>query len=129
MMKSICLFAVALTANAAAFAPVALKQQVATTTSLNEFAKGYVGNEGPEPMAPIFVTGSKNFDPAGFCEVRVVTDEFCCSEISTRTHDEWIFGLNDTKTTERFFLMSFSCLPFFFQHNNAARTRMDPMVP
>lgn len=70
MMKSICLLVVALSANAAAFAPISLKQQVATTTtSLNEFAKGYVGNEGPEPMAPIFVTGSKNFDPAGFCEV------------------------------------------------------------
>lgn len=76
MMKSICLLVVALSANAAAFAPISLKQQVATTTttttSLNEFAKGYVGNEGPEPMAPIFVTGSKNFDPAGFCEVSCV---------------------------------------------------------
>jgi hypothetical protein len=70
MMKSICLLVVALTANAAAFAPISSKQQVASSTSLNEFAKGYVGNEGPEPMAPIFVTGSKNFDPAGFCEVR-----------------------------------------------------------
>jgi hypothetical protein len=71
MMKSICLFVVALTANAAAFAPIVSKHQVvATTTSLNEFANGYVGNEGPEPMAPIFVNGSKNFDPAGLCEVR-----------------------------------------------------------
>lgn len=113
MMKSICLLAVALTANAAAFAPVALKQQVATTTSLNEFAKGYVGNEGPEPMAPIFVTGSKNFDPAGFCEVRFVTDEFFCSEISTRTHDEWIFGLNDTTTNGSFSCLSHVFLSFF----------------
>jgi hypothetical protein len=71
MMKTISLI-VALCASVNAFAPVALKQQVISTTARNVFANGYVGNEGPEPMAPIFVTGSKDFDPAGFTEVSVL---------------------------------------------------------
>jgi hypothetical protein len=39
--------------------------------ALNEFAKGMVGGEGPEPM-PFNFGGektSKNFDPVGFSEV------------------------------------------------------------
>jgi hypothetical protein len=93
MMKSICL---ALTlASAAAFAPSALvtKKQ---GTALNEFARGYVGNEGPEPMAPIFAEGSKNFDPAGFCEVRTVR---VLDYIGTREafeHAAWVLFLSQT---------------------------------
>jgi len=57
-------------ASAAAFAP---QQQrvVSSTTALNEFVRGYVGGEGPEPMF-IGENGSKNFDPAGLSEVGVV---------------------------------------------------------
>ena len=66
-MKSICLL-FTLVSAVRAFAPVV--SGVASKTALNEFAKGYVGNEGPEPMAPIFVTGSKDFDPLGLSEVR-----------------------------------------------------------
>mmetsp|Transcript_19293 Transcript_19293/g.41873 ORF Transcript_19293/g.41873 Transcript_19293/m.41873 type:complete len:209 (+) Transcript_19293:83-709(+) len=53
--------------TAAAFAPAATTK---STTSLNEFAKGMVGSEGPEPM-PFNFGGertSKNFDPVGFSE-------------------------------------------------------------
>jgi hypothetical protein len=53
--------------STAAFAPAPI---VSMTTSLNEFAKGMVGGEGPEPMP--FNWGektSKNFDPVGFSEV------------------------------------------------------------
>lgn len=62
----------AMAGSVAAFAPT----HIATTTtssSLNEFAKGLVGSEGPEPMP--FNWGektSKNFDPIGFSEVRVI---------------------------------------------------------
>jgi hypothetical protein len=53
--------------SVAAFAPA--QQQSRSATELNEFAKGYVGGEGPEPMF-IGDTGSKNFDPLGFATVR-----------------------------------------------------------
>jgi hypothetical protein len=55
--------------SAAAFAPAPISTK---TSSLNEFAKGMVGSEGPEPMP--FNWGektSKNFDPVGFSEVSV----------------------------------------------------------
>jgi hypothetical protein len=65
-MKSV-IFA-SIVASALAFAPVQQQQQPATSTRLNEFARGYVGNTGPEPMF-IGESGSTNFDPAGFCEV------------------------------------------------------------
>ena len=55
-----------LLASAAAFAPAPVSR---TSTSLNEFCKGYVGGEGPEPMF-VGETGSKNFDPLGLTEVR-----------------------------------------------------------
>jgi len=54
-----------LVASAAAFAPA---QQSRSTTALNEFCRGYVGGEGPEPMF-IGKTGSTNFDPLGLTEV------------------------------------------------------------
>lgn len=63
-MKNVVLASVI--ASAAAFAP---SQQSRASTSLNEFAKGYVGGDNVEPMF-IGETGSKNFDPAGFTEVR-----------------------------------------------------------
>ena len=62
-MKSVVL--ASLIASAAAFAPA---QQSRASTSLNEFCNGYVGGESVEPMF-IGETGSKNFDPANFCEV------------------------------------------------------------
>jgi hypothetical protein len=56
-----------LAATAAAFAP----QSAVVTSSVrvNGFANDYVGGEGPEPMF-VGKDGSKNFDPAGFAEVR-----------------------------------------------------------
>lgn len=64
MVKSL-LVTAALVASASAFAP---SKQAVTTTSLNEFANGYVGGEGPEPM--LMSGTSKNWDPVGFSEVR-----------------------------------------------------------
>jgi hypothetical protein len=53
--------------SASAFAP---SQQVVRSSTLNEFAGGMVGGEGPEPM-PFNFGGeqtSVNFDPCGFSE-------------------------------------------------------------
>ena len=70
-MKAV-LFA-SLVASAAAFAPAS---EGRVSTSLNEeFCRGYVGGESVEPMW-IGETGSKNFDPAGFCEVRCLIPIF-----------------------------------------------------
>lgn len=55
----------ALAGSAAAFSPASVKQ---SSTSLNAFANGMVGGEGPEPMPFTSVGSSKNFDPAGFAE-------------------------------------------------------------
>jgi hypothetical protein len=65
MMKNVIL--VSLLASATAFAPTS--QQQRTSTSLNEFCRGYVGGDSVEPMF-IGETGSKNFDPAGLTTVR-----------------------------------------------------------
>jgi hypothetical protein len=59
-----------LVATVVAFAPQQLQVGVTSSTSLNEFVKGYVGGEGPEPMY-IGESGSKNFDPAGLATVRL----------------------------------------------------------
>jgi hypothetical protein len=56
-----------LAASAAAFAPQSAV--VTSSVSVNGFANDYVGGEGPEPIF-IGKTGSKNFDPLGFAEVR-----------------------------------------------------------
>jgi hypothetical protein len=65
-MKSFVL--ASLIASAAAFSPATTSSR--TTTSLNaEFCKGYVGGESVEPMF-VGETGSANFDPLGFSEVR-----------------------------------------------------------
>mmetsp|Transcript_28380 Transcript_28380/g.42909 ORF Transcript_28380/g.42909 Transcript_28380/m.42909 type:complete len:204 (-) Transcript_28380:3821-4432(-) len=55
----------ALAGVAAAFSPSTKPVQKAT--SLNEFANGYVGGEGPEPI-PLLRSNSVNFDPCGFAE-------------------------------------------------------------
>ena len=65
MVKSI-LVATAFVATASAFAPA---QSGRAATSLNEFAGGLPGGDNVEPMF-IGETGSKNFDPVGFSEVR-----------------------------------------------------------
>lgn len=84
MMKSIVL--ASLLASAAAFAPNAVVQTT-SSTSLSAFAKGYLGNDGPEPMF-IGESGSKNFDPAGFCEVRgrkaMIECKLCLLEFRAR---------------------------------------------
>jgi hypothetical protein len=74
MMNSIAAVACLLAATATAFAPSQQQQQLQqhqqqTVSSLSAFAKGYVGGDGPEPMF-IGKSGSKNFDPLGFTEVR-----------------------------------------------------------
>ena len=64
-----------LIASTAAFAPA---EQGRASTSLNEFVRGYAGNDSVEPLF-IGKTGSANFDPAGLAEVRESTLylEFC----------------------------------------------------
>jgi hypothetical protein len=67
MVKTL-LVTAALVASASAFAPA---KDVRASTSLDAFANGYVGGEGPEPM---FIGGtSKNWDPFGFSEVCIRT--------------------------------------------------------
>ena len=56
----------AIAGSASAFAPQA---SVRSSTSLNEFANGYVGGEGPEPIPFSSQKSSVNWDPAGFTEV------------------------------------------------------------
>lgn len=66
-MAKFLLFA-GLVGSASAFAPSSV---VTSKTSIDAFAGGMVGNEGPEPMPP-FVTKdgtSKDFDPFGFTKV------------------------------------------------------------
>lgn len=65
-MKAVLLSSIV--ATAAAFAPSQQAKVTSSSTSLNEFCKGYVGNEGPEPMF-VGPNGSKDFDPAGLTEV------------------------------------------------------------
>jgi hypothetical protein len=70
-MKSV-VFA-SLVASAAAFAPQQTSRS--STTSLNEFVRGYAGADSVEPMF-IGATGSKNFDPIGLAEVCIYIVRF-----------------------------------------------------
>jgi hypothetical protein len=65
-MVKFALVLAALAGSAAAFAPAS--SSVNSKTAVDAFAKGYVGNEGPEPMPPGF--NSVDFDPLGLAEVR-----------------------------------------------------------
>lgn len=56
----------ALAGSASAFAPAASGK---VSTAVNEFANGYVGGEGPEPIPFSSQSSSVNWDPAGFAEV------------------------------------------------------------
>jgi len=56
----------ALVGSASAFAPATSGK---ASSALNEFAKGYVGGEGPEPIPFSSQSSSVNWDPAGFAEV------------------------------------------------------------
>lgn len=67
-MTKYALILAALASSAAAFAPVSVSN---AKTSLNAFAGGMVGSEGPEPMPPPIGT-SKEFDPLGLSTVRPV---------------------------------------------------------
>lgn len=64
-MKTVAILA-ALAGSAAAFAPAQVSR---TSTAVNGMAD-MVGGEGPEPMPFAPTKTSKNFDPAGFAEVR-----------------------------------------------------------
>ena len=71
-MKTACVLATAasLVASASAFAPTTTTSSTTSSTSrLNEFANGYVGGEGPEPIPFSSQQSSVNWDPAGFTEV------------------------------------------------------------
>ena len=61
-MTKFLLTAAALVASANAFAP-ASKTTTSSSTSLNEFVRGYVGGEGPEPMPFSSQQSSVNWDP------------------------------------------------------------------
>jgi hypothetical protein len=65
-MKSFIL--ASLIASASAFSP-ATTSESRVATSLNDFCKGYAGGDSVEPMF-MGETGSANFDPLGFSEVR-----------------------------------------------------------
>jgi len=65
-MAKFLLTVAALAGSASAFTPAS---SVKSSTSLNEFANGYVGGEGPEPIPFSGQTSSVNWDPCGFSEV------------------------------------------------------------
>lgn len=67
-MNKFLLTLAAVAGSASAFAPSASSK---ASTSLNEFANGYVGGEGPEPVPFSTQKSSVNWDPAGFAEVGV----------------------------------------------------------
>ena len=66
-------------ASASAFAPVSTTKS--TNVVAKAFAGGMVGGEGPEPMPFTSTKTSKNFDPAGFAEVRHVDFRSCYSDL------------------------------------------------
>ena len=65
-MTKFLLIVAALAGSTSAFAPTA---SVKSSTALNQFAKGYAGADGPEPIPFSSGDKSKNWDPVGFCEV------------------------------------------------------------
>lgn len=91
-MAKFLLVAAALAGSASAFAPASLAR---SGTSLNAFANGMVGGEGPEPIPLSSQFSSKEWDPAGFAEVCIlysfllpfllllVSIPLCASEILT----------------------------------------------
>jgi hypothetical protein len=64
-MSKVLLTVAALAGSASAFAPARVAR---SSTSLNEFARGYVGGEGPEPIPFSSQGSSVNWDPVGFTE-------------------------------------------------------------
>lgn len=66
-MAKFLLVVAALAGSASAFAPVRL---ATSSNTLDAFANGYVGGEGPEPMPFSSQGTSVNWDPCGFAEVR-----------------------------------------------------------
>lgn len=71
-MTKFLLTAAALVASASAFAP-ASQPATKSTTSLNEFVRGYVGGEGPEPIPFSSQQSSVNWDPFDFSGVSIST--------------------------------------------------------
>ena len=69
-MTKFLLTVAALAGSASAFAPAS---SVKSSTSLNEFANGMVGGEGPEPIPFSSQGSSVNWDPCGFAEVCFLT--------------------------------------------------------
>ena len=68
MTKFLLTAAALIAASANAFAP-ASQSSSRVATNLNEFARGYVGGEGPEPMPFSSPQTSVNFDPFDFTGV------------------------------------------------------------
>jgi len=64
MSKSL-LIAASLVSSVSCFVPAS---QARTSTYVNEFANGYVGGEGPEPIIIGENGTAENFDPCGFAE-------------------------------------------------------------
>lgn len=65
----------ALAGSASAFAPATSGK---ASSALNEFARGYVGGEGPEPIPFSSQSSSVNWDPAGFAEVGTPDSAIFC---------------------------------------------------
>jgi len=64
-MSKTLLIAASLVGSVSCFAPAS---QTRSSTSINEFANGYVGGEGPEPIIIGNDGTANNFDPIGFAE-------------------------------------------------------------
>jgi hypothetical protein len=63
MAKFVLTAAALVVASAYAFAPASQSSRISTTSSLNEFVRGYVGGEGPEPIPFSTQQTSVNWDP------------------------------------------------------------------
>ena len=121
MVKSL-LITSALLASASAFAPA---KTARTASSLNEFANGYVGGEGPEPM--LIGGDSKNWDPVGF------------TEVSSHQFNSWMIALSAMVECLGFISRLFTplgvepqtshSLAFLSFFTNIASPRMDALVP
>jgi len=93
MVKSLLIASALVASSVTAFAPAPAAK---VTTSLNEFANGYVGGESVEPM--LMGLESKNFDPFNFNEVSMFwTVELVI--ICSRNREGGIGGLEEETTT------------------------------
>ena len=116
------LLTAALVASANAFAP-ASKTSTSSSTSLNEFVRGYVGGEGPEPMPFSSQQTSVNWDPFDLAGVSGIILVENSSSVGGERSMEKVSEESDSAPMHAF---SHRFVPPFL---TIACSRMGPMVP